>query len=80
MQQTPQKIPPLQRFFPDNFSLQCQAESTVADALDQALQQYPQARPLLQRCACAVGEDIISRKTVLKQDTVLALLPPVAGG
>jgi sulfur carrier protein ThiS len=35
---------------------------------------------MLERCACAVGEDIIPRQTALTQDSILVLLSPVAGG
>ncbi len=35
---------------------------------------------LLGRCACARGDAIVSRGTVLADGDELALLPPVAGG
>ena len=41
---------------------------------------YPDASSMLDRCACAVGEDIIPRQTLLSCNTTLVLLAPVAGG
>lgn len=35
---------------------------------------------LLARCACACGDSIVPRSTVLSEGDELALLPPVAGG
>ncbi len=35
---------------------------------------------LLARCACARGDSIVARGTVLAEGDELALLPPVAGG
>ncbi|WP_320076712.1 MoaD/ThiS family protein [Acinetobacter haemolyticus] len=34
----------------------------------------------LEKCACAIGEDIVPRQSILKEDTQLVLLSPVAGG
>ncbi|WP_320076727.1 MoaD/ThiS family protein [Acinetobacter haemolyticus] len=42
--------------------------------------QYPQVVQALEKCACAIGEDIVPRQSILKEDTQLVLLSPVAGG
>jgi molybdopterin synthase sulfur carrier subunit len=41
---------------------------------------YPEAKTLIERCACAVGEDIIPRHFVIEHAMTLVLLSPVAGG
>ena len=35
---------------------------------------------LIERCACAMGEGMINRQTVISHDAVIVLLSPVAGG
>ena len=70
----------IQRLLPEDLCLQCTAKSTVADVLENIVQAYPEAYSLLERCACAMGEDMMSRTTVLAEDTVIVLLSPVAGG
>ena len=47
---------------------------------DDITHQYPDATQAIERCACAIGEDIISRQTYLSQNCTLVLLSPVAGG
>ena len=70
----------IQRQLPKNLSLKCTVGSTVENVLDDVKRAYPEASDLLERCACAIGEDIISRNTILKDDAVIVLLSPVAGG
>lgn len=70
----------IERQLPQNFTVQCQADSLVADVLNQVVQLFPETLNVLERCACAIGEDIISRQTRLNQDSTLVLLSPVAGG
>ena len=70
----------IQRLLPEDLCLQCEAENTVADVLENIVQAYPEAYSLLERCACAMGEDMMSRATVLAEDAVIVLLSPVAGG
>ncbi|CAM4324937.1 MoaD/ThiS family protein [Acinetobacter pragensis] len=70
----------IQRLLPEDLNLQCSAGSTVADVLENVARAHPEAAILLERCACAIGEDIISRHTRLNQDSHLVLLSPVAGG
>lgn len=52
--------------------------------LEQALQQLTALKPdlteNLERCACAIGDELVSRSTLLEANTRVALLPPVAGG
>ncbi|NNH39395.1 MoaD/ThiS family protein [Acinetobacter sp. ANC 5380] len=70
----------VERQLPQNLEIFCSANSTVSDVLDQVTQEYPTAYAMIERCACAIGEDIISRQTPLNADTTLVLLSPVAGG
>ena len=65
---------------PQDLEIICPINSTVAKVLDQVGQDYPQAMSMIERCACAIGEDIISRQSQLNSNTTLVLLSPVAGG
>ena len=70
----------IQRHLPEDLSLQSKAESNVEEILAQVIQTYPDAADLIERCACAMGEDMINRQTVISRDAVIVLLSPVAGG
>ncbi|WP_455595580.1 MoaD/ThiS family protein [Acinetobacter pecorum] len=70
----------IERQLPVDLNLQCESEIQVTEVLNQLLFIYPNIQPMLERCACAIGEDIISRQNVLNQDSTLVLLSPVAGG
>jgi len=61
-------------------SLELHDAATVADALDQLGERYQALATSLPRCACARGDEIILRGTVLRDGDEIALLPPVAGG
>ena len=70
----------IERQLPPNLTLQCEPDSSVTVVLKDLVAQYPAVHTLLERCACAIGEDIISRQNVLNRDSTLVLLSPVAGG
>jgi len=70
----------IERQLPADLNLQCESEIHVSEVLNQLLSLYPDIQPMLERCACAIGEDIISRQNVLNRDSTLVLLSPVAGG
>lgn len=70
----------IERQIPADLNLQCESEIHVSEVLNQLLSLYPDIQPILERCACAIGEDIISRQNVLNRDSTLVLLSPVAGG
>ena len=70
----------IERQLPPNLMLQCEPDSSVTVVLKDLVAQYPAVHTLLERCACAVGEDIIPRQTILSRDCTLVLLSPVAGG
>ena len=70
----------IERQIPTDLNLQCESEIQVSEVLNQLLSLYPDIQPMLERCACAIGEDIISRQNVLNRDSTLVLLSPVTGG
>lgn len=70
----------VERQLSQNLEIICSPKSTVAQVLAQVGQDYPAAVALIERCACAIGEDIILRQTPLNSDSTLVLLSPVAGG
>ena len=70
----------VERQLPENLEMTCSQYSTVAQVLAQVGQDYPAAFDIIERCACAIGEDIIPRQTQLSIDSRLVLLSPVAGG
>lgn len=70
----------IQRQLPSKLILDYPSEVLVSDVLEKIVKQYPEAQKALDRCACAIGEDIIARQTMLKTDCTLVLLSPVAGG
>ena len=70
----------VERQLPQNLEIICKSQSTVSEVLNQVGQDYPEAFAMIERCACAMGEDIISRQTPLYADSTLVLLSPVAGG
>ncbi|MGB1580094.1 MAG: MoaD/ThiS family protein [Nevskiales bacterium] len=64
----------------DLIELQCPAPATVDKALDMLIASHPALEAELQRTACAIGEALVSRDTVLDTDSKIALIPPVSGG
>jgi len=70
----------VERQLPQDLEIICKSQSTVSEVLNQVGQDYPDAFGMIERCACAIGEDIISRQTPLSADSTLVLLSPVAGG
>ena len=68
------------RLLPTDLSLQFDKELSIGEALDYVSRTYPDAEKMLERCACAMGEDIIPRQTLLTADSTVVLLSPVAGG
>ncbi|WP_180073830.1 MULTISPECIES: MoaD/ThiS family protein [unclassified Acinetobacter] len=70
----------IERLLPENLSLTCFAQQSIAEVLQQVTDQFPESFSILERCACAIGEDIVPRQTALVQDSTVVLLSPVAGG
>ena len=70
----------IERQLPEHLQLQYPNETAVIEVLAGLVVQFPHAAQMLERCACAIGEDIIGRQQILMHDTTLVLLSPVAGG
>lgn len=70
----------VERLLPNDLSFEFESEISITDILNNVVRAYPEASKILERCACAIGEDIIPRQTVLHVDSTLVLLSPVAGG
>ena len=70
----------IERLLPTDLTLQCESEMRISDVLDYVVRAYPHAGNMLERCACAIGEEIIPRQTLLTADSTVVLLSPVAGG
>ena len=70
----------IERLLPENLSMTCFAQQSIAEVLQQVTDQFPESFSMLERCACAMGEDIVPRQTALMQDSTVVLLSPVAGG
>lgn len=69
------------RFLPDEtIYLKVQSPVEIEQVLSQIIKNHPQAEQAISLCACAIGEDIISRQNMLDVDCTLVLLSPVAGG
>ena len=70
----------VEKLLPANLVIYSPPNSDIGAVLSQVMSLYPEAKTLIERCACAIGEDIISRQNVLNRDSTLVLLSPVAGG
>lgn len=70
----------IERQLPKAMHFSFQSEIYIKDVLQQIMQSYPESSEMLDRCACAVGADIVSRQTLISSNTTLVLLSPVAGG
>ncbi|MGS0707997.1 MoaD/ThiS family protein [Acinetobacter sp. ANC 3781] len=69
------------RFLPaEAIHLKMESPIQIEQVLTQIIKNYPQAESAISLCACAIGEDIISRQNTLDWDCTLVLLSPVAGG
>lgn len=70
----------IERQLPAHLEILCSVNTQVFEVLAQITQDYPSVFEQLERCACAIGEDIIARQSSLDTDCTLVLLSPVAGG
>ncbi|MFU8925190.1 MoaD/ThiS family protein [Acinetobacter puyangensis] len=62
------------------YTLEFEAPTQLDDALTMFSMDKPDIKQHLERCACAIGDSLVHRQTMITQDTLVALLPPVAGG
>lgn len=71
----------IQRAISQPFFLEIEQPSIrVKDIFEQLTVQFPHAVQALERCACAVDDQMLSRHSELTQSCTLVLLSPVAGG
>lgn len=70
----------VQRQLPQGLSLQFKSDIYITDVLKDIAKKFPDSAKLLDRCACAMGEDIVPRQTLLTAHSTVVLLSPVAGG
>jgi molybdopterin converting factor small subunit len=53
---------------------------SVTQVLEQLTAELPEVRPHLSSTACAVGDELVSRRYQLQPGEKLVLIPPVSGG
>ena len=61
-------------------TLQVASRSTVSEALGAVASTYPDLREYLSRCRAAVNEEFATLDTIIPENGVLAIIPPVSGG
>ncbi|MEO4185622.1 MoaD/ThiS family protein [Acinetobacter pittii] len=70
----------IEKLLPQNLSIVCPANILVKDVLDQIVTLHPSCTQAMEKCACAVGDNVITRQSALSEPCTLVLLSPVAGG
>lgn len=70
----------IERLLPKALAFEFAEDRMVNDVLTHIVTLYPDASHAMEKCACAIGEDIVTRQTTLDQSCTLVLLSPVAGG
>ena len=70
----------VEKLLAQDIVMSMQNKILVKDVVDQLKALYPNASEMLDRCACAIGDQIISRQEKLVNDCTVVLLSPVAGG
>ncbi|MDH2630338.1 MoaD/ThiS family protein [Acinetobacter baumannii] len=70
----------IEKLLPQNLSIVCPTNILVIDVLDQIVLLHPESTKAMEKCACAIGDNVITRQTVLSEPCTLVLLSPVAGG
>lgn len=53
---------------------------SLKQALESLAAELPAISAQLEHCACAIGDELVPRTTMLEESLSIALLPPVAGG
>jgi molybdopterin converting factor small subunit len=70
----------IERLLPKGLTFEFAEDRVVADVLTHIVALYPEATKAMEKCACAIGEDIVTRQSPLNCSCTLVLLSPVAGG
>lgn len=64
----------------ETLSVELKDPATVADAFAAVEARLPDAADRLEATACAIGDELVPRNTLLAGAEVLVLIPPVSGG
>ncbi|MFW1922348.1 MoaD/ThiS family protein [Acinetobacter geminorum] len=70
----------IEKLLPQDLSLVCPSHILVKDVLDEIVSLHPSCTQAMEKCACAVGDNVITRQSALSEPCTLVLLSPVAGG
>ncbi|MEQ1108488.1 MoaD/ThiS family protein [Acinetobacter seifertii] len=70
----------IEKLLPQNLSLVCPSHILVKDVLDEIVSLHPESIKAMEKCACAIGDNVITRQATLSEPCTLVLLSPVAGG
>ncbi|WP_445407462.1 MoaD/ThiS family protein [Acinetobacter seifertii] len=70
----------IEKLLPQNLSLVCPSHILVKDVLDEIVSLHPESTKAMEKCACAIGDNVITRRSTLSEPCTLVLLSPVAGG
>ncbi|KXZ70323.1 MoaD/ThiS family protein [Acinetobacter venetianus] len=70
----------IERLLPKALAFEFAADQQVQDVLTHIVGLYPDTAHAMEKCACAIGEDIVTRQVSLPTSCTLVLLSPVAGG
>ena len=70
----------IERLLPKALAFEFTADQMVNDVLTHIVMLHPEASKAMEKCACAIGADIVIRQTTLTQSCTVVLLSPVAGG
>lgn len=70
----------IERLLPKALAFEVATNQKIDELLTQIVTIYPASNQAMEKCACAIGADIVTRQTTLTQSCTLVLLSPVAGG
>ncbi|WP_202741827.1 MoaD/ThiS family protein [Acinetobacter calcoaceticus] len=70
----------IEKLLPQNLSIVFPNQILVKDVLDEIVSLYPECTQAIEKCACAIGDNVITRQSALSESCTLVLLSPVAGG
>ncbi len=60
--------------------LEISSDTTIYDIVKKLIKKYPVLENKLSRIAFSIGDEIVSRDTILQENDELGLLPPFCGG
>lgn len=70
----------VEKLLPHNLVINIKKDILIKAFIEELKTLYPKANEMLEHCACAVEDRIVSRQEYLSEDCTLVLLSPVAGG